>query len=105
MLKTEMLERNARLFEEVVRGKTLAEAGRSAGVGQLRARTIVFSMMLLLTDEHDRKNAYGGFCGAWVSLALLRHHAGFWLDRLAKWKLEHGIVSFHAHRNILCANY
>lgn len=101
MLKTEMLERDARLFEEFVRGKPLYEACRSAGVAQQQARKILFSMQLLLTDEHDRENSSGGFCGHVVRLVMLRHYAEFWLDRLANWKLAHGIVSCHAHRNIL----
>ena len=79
------------MFEAVLRGETLAAAGKLGGVTRTRVEQVIKKRCrMMLHPVRIRGDVIPDNTSRYTDLKLaeIRRHADFWLAQLAKWKME-----------------
>lgn len=81
--------RNVDLFYDVANGRTLRSAGEPWGIQTQRVRDVIKKMCYQMRREDMESGVTT--TPPYISAREFRHRCNFWLPRLDKWMVSHGI--------------
>jgi cytosine/adenosine deaminase-related metal-dependent hydrolase len=89
VMRKDLRERNARIFEGLVRGGTLTAVSFAEGIGKERARQILKRMgRMMLRSEIIKGCAVPNIDISFYGVRDFRSNPDFWISQLEKWKFD-----------------